>query len=507
MAKRSETLKIEGRDIAVSNLDKVLYPGNQFSKGQMIDYYVQVAPYMLPHLKDRPITLKRYPDGVGGGFFYEKNAPSFTPEWVERFSVPRHHRSGAIDYILINDLATLVWVANLASIELHPFLHRVPNTGVPTEIVFDFDPGEGADILSCAQVAMLVQEVLSELKLKSFVKVSGSKGLQMYVPLNGDFSYEIVKPFAKTLAELMEERHPKLIVSKMPKILRGGRVFIDWSQNTESKTTVGVYSLRAKSDRPYVSLPVTWEELASATRAKDAQRLFFEPEIALKRLKKGGDLFAPVEVLRQNLPPAVLNAFKHSFGALETYQKKRDFSKTSEPAPHARQTSKAGRRLRFVIQKHAASHLHYDFRLEMDGVLKSWAVPKGLPLSSETRRLAMPTEDHPLDYLNFEGIIPQGQYGGGTVMVWDIGTYQLIEGNFYKGYLKFYLSGKKLKGEWILSRSRQDGDRPKWYLIKAHSKVSRVSKTSENRSALSGRTMEQIATKPRRQWQSNRPAR
>ncbi len=503
MAKRSERLEIEGHDIALTNLDKVLYPASRFTKGQMIDYYAQVARYMLPHLKDRPITLKRYPDGVGREFFYEKNAPRFTPPWVERFSVSRHRHAGTIQYILINDLPTLIWVANLASLELHPFLHRVPNTSVPTEIVFDFDPGEGADILTCAQVAMLVREVLSELNLQSFVKVSGSKGLQVYVPLNGDLGYDVVKPFAKTLAELMEERHPDLVVSKMPKSLRGGKVLIDWSQNSESKTTVAVYSLRAKSDQPYVSLPLSWSELASAARAKDAQSLFFSPQVVLKRLKKVGDLFAPVETLEQNLPPRVLHALQQS-SPLETYRRKRNFSKTSEPPPVLAEGNRAAGERRFVIQKHAARSLHYDFRLEMAGVLKSWAVPKGPPLSPETKRLAMPTEDHPLDYLSFEGIIPKEQYGGGTVMVWDIGTYELIEGDFRKGYLKFRLSGRKLKGEWVLRRSHEDGERPKWYLIKADSKASRLSKASENRSALSGRTMEQIAAKPEREWQSNR---
>jgi bifunctional non-homologous end joining protein LigD len=264
--------------------------------------------------------------------------------------------------------------------------------------------------------------------------------------------------------------------------------------------------LRAKSDRPFVSLPVTWEELESAARAKHAESLFFEPEVALKRLKRMGDLFAPVETLKQNLPLEFLTALRRSSGPLETYRQKRDFSKTSEPSPVIPQRSRQGGGRRFVIQKHAASHFHYDFRLEMDGVLKSWAVPKGPPLSSETKRLAMPTEDHPLDYLSFEGIIPKGQYGGGTVMVWDIGTYELIGGNFHKGYLKFHLSGKKLKGTWVLSRSREDGERPKWYLIKADSQVSRISKARENRSALSGRTMEQIAAKPEREWQSNRGA-
>jgi bifunctional non-homologous end joining protein LigD len=512
MASKQQMVEVEAREIALSNLDKVLYPAAGFTKGKVIDYYARVGPYILPHLKDRPITMKRYPDGVDADFFYEKNAPKFTPTWVKRFAVARHRHSGEIQYILINDLPTLVWVANMASIELHPFLHRAPKISEPTEIVFDFDPGEGADMLTCARVAILVRDVLGELNLQSFAKVSGSKGLQMYVPLNTGFNYDIVKPFAKTLAELMEERHPDLILSKMSKDLRKGKVFIDWSQNSESKTTVSVYSLRAKSDRPYVSMPVDWDELKSAIRRKNAKSLFFEPDQALKRLEKIGDLFAPVETLKQNLPPEVLNYFKRpavspkgADDSLERYGQKRDFSKTAEPPPNTLERSREEGERRFVIQKHAASHLHYDFRLEMQGVLKSWAVPKGPPLEPNVKRLAMPTEDHPIEYLNFEGIIPKGQYGGGTVMVWDIGTYRLKEGNYYKGILKFILHGKKLKGEWVLSRSRDNGERPKWYLIKAGPEL-HLSKTKEDKSALSGRTMEQIAKKPAREWQSNRPS-
>jgi len=509
MAKSEEVVKVGERTLTLSNVDKVLYPGNRFTKGQVIDYYVRVAPYILAHLKDRPITLKRYPEGVRGEFFYEKNAPAFTPQWVKRFTVSRHHHAGVIHYILINDLPTLVWVANTASIELHPFLHRVPKISVPTEIVFDLDPGEGADILSCARVAMLVRELLEQMKLKSFVKVSGSKGLQLYVPLNGKLEYDVTKQFAKTVADLMQQRHPDLIVAKMAKELRKGKVFIDWSQNSETKTTVCVYSLRAKADVPYVSLPVTWEELAVAERADDAQSLFFEPNEALKRLSQTGDLFAEVETLKQNLPKEIANggAADPPPKPLEKYNAKRDFSKTSEPPPIVPGRSAQGSTRRFVVQKHAASHLHYDFRLEMEGVLKSWAVPKGPPLDPDVNRLAMPTEDHPLDYLSFEGIIPKGQYGGGTVMVWDIGTYNLIEGNVHKGYLKFFLEGKKLKGEWVLTRGQEEGGRPRWYLIKADHKRLKLSKAKDDRSALSGRTMEQIAAKPDREWQSNRDAR
>jgi bifunctional non-homologous end joining protein LigD len=505
----SEKVKIEGRDIALTNLDKTLYPASQFTKAKVIDYYAKVSKYLLPHLKDRPITLKRYPDGVDGEFFYEKNAPKFTPDWIQKFAVARHHHAGDIQYILINDLPTLIWVANIASIELHPFLHRAPRISVPTEIVFDFDPGEGTDVLTCARAAILTRDVLANLGLKAFPKVSGSKGLQVYVPLNGDLGYEIIKPLAKTLAELMEEQHPGLIVSKMSKDLRAGKVFIDWSQNTETKTTVSVYSLRAKSGRPYVSVPVTWEELKKAAKAKDPESLFFAPEEVLKRLKKTGDLFAPVEDMKQNLPGELLNVLERSSSSskpLETYRRKRDFSKTAEPPPLVPRRSAQGSARRFVIQKHAATHLHYDFRLEMQGVLKSWAVPKGPPLLSDEKRLAMPTEDHPLDYLSFEGIIPKGQYGGGTVMVWDIGTYELIEGNYFKGKLKVYLYGKKLKGEWTLAKSHKNSDRPKWFLIKTGAEPVRKN-LKEDKSALSGRSMEQIAKNPEREWQSNRAGR
>lgn len=505
MAGKTETIHVEGRSIALSNLEKVLYPAAGFTKAQVVDYYVRISRYILPHLKDRPITLVRYPDGVRGKFFFERNAPSFTPPWVKRVAMSRHRHAGEIRYILINDLSTLVWVANLASLELHPFLHHAARPESPTEIVFDLDPGEGAYILTCVHVARLVRELLSELKLESFVKVSGSKGLQLYVPLNMGLEYDVVKPFAKAFAELMEQRHSDLIVSKMTKTLRSGKVLIDWSQNTQSKTTIAVYSLRAKAERPYVSMPVTWDELIRAERAGKPDSLYFEPDAAIARAEKLGDLFAAVEKMKQKLPREIQASKNATPKPLQAYREKRDFLRTSEPPPIIPERSAERKERQFVIQKHAASHLHYDFRLEMHGVLKSWAVPKGPPLEAGERRLAMQTEDHPLDYLSFEGIIPQEEYGGGTVMVWDIGAYEVIEGNYFKGQLKFYLHGKKLKGEWVLSRSRDDGGRPKWFLMKAGAKPMRISKASEDRSALSGRTMEQIARKPEREWHSNRP--
>ena len=516
MAPPRKYLTIAGKRIPVSNLEKVLYPGEKFTKAKVIEYYIEISKYLLPHLKQRPVTLKRFPDGVFGEAFYEKDAPAFTPSWVKTVSVPRRETPGGdIRYISINDLPTLVWVANLGTLELHPFLHRAPRIDRPTAIVFDCDPGEGANILDCARVALMLREVLEELGLDSYVKVSGSKGLQVYVPLNSPITYDQTQPLAKGLAELMAQREPKLIVAQMPKRLRTKKVFIDWSQNADYKTTVGVYSLRAKTHRPYVSVPVEWNELQTALDNKDPELLFFTPSQTIERVEARGDLFKPVLKQVQKLPTELRRYFEQQRSpksrnteTLQAYAAKRDFRKTAEPKPSAPNRSRQGSRRRFVIQKHAASHLHYDFRLEMHDVLKSWSVPKGPPFKKDERRLAMPTEDHPTEYLEFEGIIPKGQYGGGTVMVWDIGTYELIEGNYYKGMLRFFLNGKKLKGEWTMKRFAESKDerdnRDKWHLIKSDHNTRPVSKQRDDESALTHRTMAEIASARDAVWQSNR---
>ena len=265
--------------LVVTNPDRVLYPAGRFTKAQVIDYYVKVSPLLLPHFKNRPVTLKRYPAGVHGEFFYEKDAPGFMPEWVETTPVPRHEGGPDIRYIMINDVATLGWVPNIGSLELHPFLHRAPAIDTPTAVIFDLDPGEGADILNCAEAAFLLRELLDQLGLESLVKVSGSKGLQLYVPLNTPITYDSTQPFARAIAQMLERQHPTLIVSEMAKNLRHNKVFIDWSQNADHKTTVGVYSLRAKRERPFVSMPVTWEELATARRKKRTDALYFHPTL------------------------------------------------------------------------------------------------------------------------------------------------------------------------------------------------------------------------------------
>jgi bifunctional non-homologous end joining protein LigD len=291
---------VEGRKLKLSNYDKVLWPATGFTKGQMIEYYGHVAPVLLPHLHDRPLTLKRYPNGVEGQHFYEKQCPSHRPPWVETAPVQTGRKT--IEFCLCNETATLIWLANLADIELHTSLSVIPRIECPTMMVFDLDPGAPADIVQCCQVSVWLREIFEPLGLESFPKTSGSKGLQVYVPLNGpDLTYDDTKPFAKAVAELLEKQHRELVVSRMSKELRPGKVLVDWSQNDEHKTTVNVYSLRAK-DRPTVSTPVTWDEVDACLEAEDAGLLVFEQDEVLRRVDRDGDLFAPVLTLVQELP-------------------------------------------------------------------------------------------------------------------------------------------------------------------------------------------------------------
>jgi bifunctional non-homologous end joining protein LigD len=296
--KTSKTNRVEvgGRQLDVSNLDKVLWPETGTTKGEMLSYYARIAPVLVPHLTGRAITLKRFPDGVDGTSFFEKNCPSYKPPWMHTVKM------GDVNYCLVDEPATVVWLANLAAIELHPTLAAKPDLGSPTSVVFDLDPGAPADVISCARVSLLIRELLAQLHLKAWVKTSGSKGLQLYVPLNSGATYEGTAPFAKAVAQLLEKRHPDLIVSYQQRAAREGKVLIDWSQNVESKTTVSVYSLRARPE-PTVSTPVTWDELDDALSATEADRLCFEWEDVLDRVERGGDLMAEVLTLEQELPP------------------------------------------------------------------------------------------------------------------------------------------------------------------------------------------------------------
>jgi bifunctional non-homologous end joining protein LigD len=286
-------VEVEGRRLSLSNLDKPMYPSVGFTKGQLIDYYTRVAPALLPHLRDRPLTLKRYPNGVDGQHFYEKRCPSHAPEWV------RAEEASGINFCVCDDLSTLVWLANLADLELHPSLSLVDDILRPTVMAFDLDPGPPAGLTECCEVALILREALGHVGLECFAKTSGSKGIQVYAPLNVDeVDYDGgTKPLSKALARHLEGEHPKLIVSSQKKELRRGKVLIDWSQNDEHKTTVCVYSLRAR-ERPTVSTPLDWAEV----EAGDPDALVFEADDVLARVEERGDLFAPVAELRQQLP-------------------------------------------------------------------------------------------------------------------------------------------------------------------------------------------------------------
>jgi len=294
-------IDIQGHTLKLSNLEKVLYPATGFTKKDVIDYYARIAPAILPHLAGRALTRKRYPDGVEGEPFFEKNAPMHKPDWVKVAPIWSGASRRTVNYILADDLATLIWLANLAALELHPSLALAKDIECPTMMVFDLDPGPPANIVQCCQVAIWLREIFEHLGLQSFPKTSGSKGLQLYIPLNTPTTFEKTKLFSHALAQLLEQEHPDQVVSDMKKSLRTGKVFVDWSQNDEHKTTVAVYSLRAR-EHPTVSTPVTWDEVERAFKKKDAGVLVFESSQTIARFEKKGDLFEPVLELKQKLP-------------------------------------------------------------------------------------------------------------------------------------------------------------------------------------------------------------
>ena len=334
MAKAKEVVvDIEGRHLKLSNLDKVLYPESGFTKGQVIDYFVRIAPVLLPHLHDRPLTMKRYPNGVNSEYFYEKNCPKHRPEWVQTARVWSSGNNQWMNYCMAEDLPTLVWAANLADLELHTSLSRSGDILRPTFLIFDLDPGPPANIVQCCQVGLWVREIFDRLGLKCFAKTSGSKGMQVYVPLHTAVTYEQTKPFAHEMARMLERQHPAMVVSDMKKVLRTGKVFVDWSQNDDHKTTICVYSLRAR-EKPTVSTPLKWEEVETCLKKGDANLLVFEADQVLERAKKFGDLFEPVLKLKQRLPKieAVQTAADTAAPRAKTVSKKKS-------APRAKRSS------------------------------------------------------------------------------------------------------------------------------------------------------------------------
>jgi bifunctional non-homologous end joining protein LigD len=521
-------VKLGAQQVQLTNLDKVFWPELGYTKRDLLQYYADISPALLPHIKDRAMVMKRYPNGISGKWFFMKRTPSPKPDWLEICDI-EHESSNVIPFPMIQDLASLLWVINLGCIDLNPWYARCDDVDRPDYLHFDLDPVEGATFEGVRQTAIIVREALASLGMNPLAKTSGSKGIHVYVPIVRGPVQKDVWRFAKAFAQQLERGFPQLVtaeyrVARRPK----GRILVDYNQNAWGQTLASVYSVRP-NPRAAVSTPVTWAEVESGFEIDD-----FRIDNVPERVLKEGDLWKPLVATKGRFKldeylgattqgkeqgMAKKTASKKTAEApeekLAEYRRKRDFTRTDEPAGGATRKSP---KLDFVIQKHAASHLHYDLRLELDGVMKSWAVPKGPSLDPAVKRLAMQVEDHPIEYNKFEGTIPQGEYGGGTVMLWDRGTYSYggtnpdpeegLRAGYKKGDFKFALNGKRLKGSWALVRLRGDSPgKPQWLLIKHNDEyaVPGSDVAAEHlTSVTTGRTMEEIAGGKSRVWHSNR---
>ena len=430
------------RRVNLTNADKVLYPATGTTKQDVFDYYSSIAEVMIPHVAGRPATRKRWPNGVEQDSFFEKQLAASAPEWLPRVSVT--HRSGTTTYPIIDSPDGVAWIAQQAALEVHVPQWRFVaewtrsdaeqlKPGSATRLVFDLDPGEGVTMAQLAEVAYAVRDLIDGIGLTTFPLTSGSKGLHLYAPLSQPVSSKGATVLAKRVAQQLEKTMPKLVTSTMAKSVRAGKVFLDWSQNNGSKTTIAPYSMRGR-EHPTVAAPRTWEEL------EDPGLRQLRYDEVLDRVARDGDLLA------------ALDADAPVPDRLTKYRSMRDASKTPEPVPAAKPA--VGQGNTFVIQEHHARRLHYDFRLERDGVLVSWAVPKNLPETTSVNHLAVHTEDHPLEYGKFEGSIPKGEYGAGKVIIWDSGTYDTEK--FRDDEVIVNLHGDKISGRYALIRTNGD---------------------------------------------------
>ncbi|MGQ4600303.1 ATP-dependent DNA ligase [Nocardia sp. R6R-6] len=422
-------------EVELSNLDKVLYPATGTTKGEVIAYYSAIAPAMLPHIAGRPVTRKRWPNGVDEPSFFEKNLASHAPSWIARRTM--RHSGRNVVYPLIDDEAGLAWAGQQAALEIHVPQWRFDDDrmGPATRLVFDLDPGEGAGLAECAVVALAVRDMVEGIGLPAFPVTSGSKGMHLYVPLDRELSPGGASTVAKQVATNLQRLHPDLVTATMAKSARGGKVFLDWSQNNPSKTTIAPYSLRGRR-QPDVAAPRTWKEIENR---KKLRQLRFDEVLA--RYRARGDLLAEVD------PPLSQGGSARSGSdALTRYRSMRDPSRTPEPIPV--ESPEPGANNRYVVQEHHARRLHWDVRLERDGVLVSWAVPKGPPTAPDQNRLAVHTEDHPLEYLEFHGAIPKGEYGAGAMTIWDHGTYDTEKWRADEVIVQFH--GTRLTGRYAL---------------------------------------------------------
>ncbi|MFH5231841.1 ATP-dependent DNA ligase [Antrihabitans spumae] len=423
------TRTIDGQSLEVSNLDKVLYPATGTTKGEVIDYYVAIGAAMLPHIEGRPVTRKRWPNGVDHPAFFEKNLAKHAPKWLERKGI--RHKDRVIEYPLFDSIVGLAWLGQQASLEIHVPQWRFDGDemGPATRLVFDLDPGDGVGLAECARVAVAVRDMVSQIGLSAFPVTSGSKGIHVYVPLDRKLSPGGASTVAKQVASNLEKLMGDLVTATMAKTARSGKVFLDWSQNNPAKTTIAPYSMRGR-DTPMVAAPRTWDEIEDGDTLT---HLRFDE--VLRRFERDGDLLT-------DLDPGS--------DSLEKYRSMRDPTKTPEPIPAQR--PKVGTDTAFVIQEHHARRLHYDVRLERNGVLVSWAVPKGVPTTTSENRLAVHTEDHPLEYLTFHGSIPKGEYGGGEMTIWDTGTYETEKWRDNEVIIR--LHGDRVDGRFALIQTK-----------------------------------------------------
>ena len=472
-------VELPERELRLSNLDKVFWPDEGFSKGDLVAFYFNVAELLLPHLEHRPLTMKRMPDGIAGDSFYEKTAPSHTPDWIHRCTVLSDDaKTGRIDYLTVDDLAALLFVANLGAIEMHPLHSRCQDIGHPDYLFFDLDPFPPYTYEDVLAVARHVKLVLRQLGLTGYPKTSGATGMQIYVPVErGRWSYDEVRAFVGACGRLINQADPDRTTMAWRVSDRAGKVFIDHNMNRAGANIASAYSLRPEARGP-VSTPLTWDEVeAGGFEPQD-----FRIDNVWDRFAQVGDLWAgvlgpgedlapamealgvevepdPSGPLPRTASPAVGSKTSDEIAAaskdpaLFEYVRRREFGDegTTEPAPG----DQVGTGSSFVIHKHRATRLHYDVRLEKDGGLPSWAVPKGLPTHKGDKRLAVQTEVHPLEYGSFEGTIPEGHYGAGEVRIFDDGWYEPVEWTDTK--VSFRLHGRRYPGlEFHFVKTRTD---------------------------------------------------
>jgi bifunctional non-homologous end joining protein LigD len=451
MAKRkSQWAQVGKREVELSNLDKVLFPKDHIVKAQVIEYYLKIAPTLLIYAKGRALTLIRFPDGIHGESFYQKNRPDWAPSWIEFVTLGKE----AKDYIIATEPALLVWLANLASIELHQLHSRNPNFECPDYIVFDLDPPEGYPFKKLIPIALALKDHIEMHGYTTFVKTTGGKGLHICCPIEPSWDFHTVFEAAEDIAKPFVDSRPNEVTLQIKKDARKGRVLVDIFRIRSGQSIVSPYSLRGRDGAP-VSMPLTWDDLKSTESPLD-----YTIHTAVDKVLRDGDAWQGFDAYavalhthrkktapRKSAPKP--NPKYKSPEQLEAYAKKRDFSKTPEPS--AKVPDEQGNK--FVVHRHHASRLHYDLRLEKDGVLKSWAVPKGLPPYPGVKRLAVQTEDHPLEYLTFDGKIPKGQYGAGEMWIYALGKYQVTKDK--KDGFYFRLNSKEVVGEFRIHKMKE----------------------------------------------------